>query len=833
MLEGCLLDSMVTTGGGDRGTQERESLCLAVAEWAAAGFAIILIRPDGSKAPLTKWKTIAEGSQPPPTVESLTDQIRKGLCDGIAVVTGVASGNAEMIELEGRAAERLDEIVMHAEATGVGHLLERLLSGCVEASPSGGMHFVFRVTDGPARGNTSLACRPDPTEPRGRLVLAETRGQGGYMIVAASFGRTHATGKPYAFLEGSPANTPTFTAAERDELHRLFRVIDEMPVAVEEEPHKEGRRGRDEGISDDDGRSPGDDFNYKATWDEVLPGWTRVATSPHPDGGVRVHWRRPGKTLGSSATTGGEGDWLFVFSTSTELPPEKALSKFAAFTYLNHGGDFGAAAAELVAQGFGTREEKVGGQRQPLQRYEPFPTDCLPAVLRDFIEAGATAASCDAAHIALPALAGVASAIGMSRQLKLKSSWRVPSILWTATVGDSGSKKSVGSGLALGPIEAIESQNERRFNRECRQHERQLNIWERETADWKRSKSRGPAPEKPESPASRRVMLDNATIEALAPLLKANPRGLLLAKDELKAWLGSFDRYAGSGTSGSDESHWLSTYNGRPMLVDRKTGKYPTIHVPRAAVSITGNIPPGILKRSMNKERRESGLAARFLMACPPRQRVQWTEATIPTEIERTYRMLFEELYKLQPLSFSDGEMQPVDVELNAEAKALFTAFYNQHNEEQLDLVGDLAAVWSKMEETAARIALVVHMVRSCSGEEGVDPGVLDETSMASGIRLATWFKNEMRRVYAILGESELEEENRRLVEWVCRNGGVTSVREVQQKCRWLKEPGRAEKALQSLVGSGLGTWESTQAEGGQRGRPGQRFVLADGSCLQ
>jgi putative DNA primase/helicase len=216
---------MVTTGGGDGGTKERESLCLAVAEWAAAGFAIILIRPDGSKAPLTIWKTIAEGSQPPPTVESLTDQIRKGLCDGIAVVTGVASGNAEMIEIEGRAAERLDEIVMHAEATGVGHLLERLLSGCVEASPSGGMHFVFRVTDGPALGNTSLACRPDPTKPRGRLVLAETRGQGGYMIVAASFGRTHDTGKPYAFLEGSPANTPTFTAAERDELHRLKAVV--------------------------------------------------------------------------------------------------------------------------------------------------------------------------------------------------------------------------------------------------------------------------------------------------------------------------------------------------------------------------------------------------------------------------------------------------------------------------------------------------------------------------------------------------------------------------------------------------------------------------------
>lgn len=835
MLNDSWSQSTTNRGRGLEDIFQRETLCRGAAAWIAAGYAVIPTRTDGSKASMVPWGSIADGTQAPPTIEALTHQIMSGQCDGIAIVAGVASGNAEVLEIEGRAIARYEEIVAHAAATGVSDLLDRLLNGYVESSPSGGRHFPFRVSDGPALGNTKLAKRPAPEEPQGVLILTETRGQGGIMVVAPSFGRTHDTGLPYTALTGCPANTPTFTMAERDELHRLFAVIDEMPIAEEQTPAA-GYRGHSTAMRHEGaGLSPGDDFNSRATWEEVLPGWTRVTTSTDPRGGVRVHWRRPGKSVGTSATTGGEGDWLYVFSTSTALPPEKALSKFAAFTYLNHDGDFSAAAADLSARGYGTARQVRDEQAAALQLYEPFPVDALPGVLKRFVEAGAAAASCDAAHIAMPMLAATAAAIGMSRQLKLKDSWPVPAILWTATVGDSGSKKSVGAAMALAPIEAIESRNERRHQRESQEHERALAEWEQQVSDWKKNKRRGPAPEKPTPPASSRVMVDNTTIEALAPLLKANHRGLLLAKDELKGWLGSFDRYASGTSSGADESHWLSMYNGRPMVIDRKTGRHPTIHVPRAAVSITGNIPPGILRRSFNKERRESGLAARFLMACPPRQRVHWNDATIPREVEDAYRQLFDELYRLRPLSFNDGEHQPVDVQISAGAKALYVAYYDAHNEEQVNLAGDLAAVWSKMEETAARLALVIHMVRYCSGEPGVDERTLDETSMAAGITLATWFKNEARRVYGILAETEGEEENRRLVEWVCRNGGVATVREVQQGCRWLKDGGRAEKALQALVEAGIGTWDPTGEQTGapQRGRPSRRFALAEGTCLR
>ena len=60
----------------------------------------------------------------------------------------------------------------------------------------------------------------------------------------------------------------------------------------------------------------------------------------------------------------------------------------------------------------------------------------------------------------------------------------------------------------------------------------------------------------------------DATVEAVAPILEANPRGVLLARDELAGWIRSFDRYAG-GKGGGDAAHWLSMHNGEAVVVDR------------------------------------------------------------------------------------------------------------------------------------------------------------------------------------------------------------------------------------------------------------------------
>jgi hypothetical protein len=459
--------------------------------------------------------------------------------------------------------------------------------------------------------------------------------------------------------------------------------------------------------------------------------------------------------------------------------------------------------------------------------FAPFPVDVLPQPVRGFVVAGAKAIGCCPSYIALPLLTALAAAIGNMRRLRLKHGWFVSPILWCAVVGESGTAKTPAFRLALRAIRERQRKALERYAEAMRGYEAELLHYEKALAEWKRDKKTTcEPPTKPEAPEAERCIVSDTTVEALAPLLLANPRGLLLARDELAGWIGSFDRYAG-GKGGADAAHWLSMHNGESIVVDRKTGIPRTIFVPQAAVCVCGGIQPAILHRALGIEHRESGLAARLLLTCPPRIAKRWTEADIDAAAEATIVRLVDRLYELQPTVNDDGDLRPVTVGLSPDAKAAWKAYYNDHAQEQTDLSGELSAAWSKLEEYAARLALVVHFVRWAGDDATMtNADFVDAASMAAGIRLATWFKGEARRVYAMLGESDDDRDRRRLIEWIGRKGGSATSREVQMGCRWLRDAGAAEAALDELAKDSWGVWRDspTTAKGG---RPARVFELS------
>ena len=196
-----------------------------------------------------------------------------------------------------------------------------------------------------------------------------------------------------------------------------------------------------------------------------------------------------------------------------------------------------------------------------------------------------------------------------------------------------------------------------------------------------------------------------------------------------------------------------------------------------------------------------------------PRRAKQWTESDIDPEIEAKVAQLFDRAYELQPVCDENGKTQPTNVTLSADAKALWVSYYNSHAKEQANLTGDLAAAWSKLEEAAARLALIIHFCRWAAKDTSLRfPDMLDAKSFGAGIELANWFKNEARRVYAMLAESTGDRDDRRLLEWIERRGGPVTAREVQQGCRWLQESGAADAALERLIKAERGHWHPKPA---------------------
>lgn len=329
---------------------DHDHLLDAARAWYDAGYTVIPTHEDGGKRPFGAWR---DYQQQRPTWEQVEAWLATGRYTGIGVLTGATSGGVEMIELEGpmsAAVERLQRVVAKAATYAeieLPELLARVARGCVEQSAGGGLHLFIRVTDGPALPNTKLAYALTST---GRKIVAETRGEGGFVVVAPTTGRNgHEPGTAYLFINGgSPDKTVNVTSEDRDLLHLV------ITLALNEDPDHDPHHPEPTTPTTTPlelGDSTFDDYRTRVTWRDILEpaGWT---WSHHADG--RDYWTRPGKAPkdGTSATTIEDGP-LYNFSGNAGLPEETGLSKPQVYAHLHHGGDLSAAARALRDLGYG------------------------------------------------------------------------------------------------------------------------------------------------------------------------------------------------------------------------------------------------------------------------------------------------------------------------------------------------------------------------------------------------------------------------------------------------------------------------------------------------
>ena len=459
----------------------------------------------------------------------------------------------------------------------------------------------------------------------------------------------------------------------------------------------------------------------------------------------------------------------------------------------------------------------------------PFPTRSLPKTVCDYLEEAAGAIGCDACYIGLPLLATLARAIGNKRTIMLKRTWTEPAIVWGALVGRSGTHKSPALQMATSALTLLQTEALAEHDGKLADYERDLMQYERCLAAWRQNRNTvEPPPRKTQEPVCNRYIVGDITIEALVHRLGSQFDGLLVVRDELAGWIDGMGQYKGG--KGSDTGHWLATWSGAPLTVDRKTGEQKTIHVPRAAVSIVGGIQPGILRRAIGREHLQDGLCARLLLAMPEPRPITWTEATVRPETEDALRLVFRQLLFIEPATDAAGNPAPLALELTPEARVVWIDYYNRHRNEMVGMDDDLAAAWSKLEAYAARFALIVQLCSWASGEAAAD--AIDQSSVCAGIALSDWFASEARRVYGLLSETDEVRKQRELVKWIHDRGGSVTVRDLQQHNRTYRaRADYAEAALARLVKSELATSHHVEA-GPRGGRPCTVYRLSEAAAV-
>lgn len=383
-------------------------------------------------------------------------------------------------------------------------------------------------------------------------------------------------------------------------------------------------------------------------------------------------------------------------------------------------------------------------------RWRPFPVHLLPEPLCSYVLGVAESIGCDPVYVAMPTMAVLSSLIAKTVKVRLTKTWTEPPILWCVTLGRSGTVKSPGYDLALGPLRSLQEQLYHEHRDEVEVYRRDMAVWDADMRQWKKDPESGDPPVEPEQPQLQRLYTSDVTIEALAVLMQNSKGAMLLARDELAAWLGSFDRYH----SAADAAQWIECYYAQPLVIDRKSA--PTIYVDRGAVCVTGTLQPATAKRCFGQRLYESGLVARLLMAWPPQRPKRWSEKELPKEIATSYFRLVQALYDIRRFAKPDRE-----IKLTPDALKVFGEFVNSHGQDTFDAHDDnVSAMLSKLEGYAARLALLIEHIRwAAGGDIGPGPSRIRIGSVKAALELVAWFSREEERIYRALRETDIDDD--------------------------------------------------------------------------
>ncbi|MEX2216178.1 MAG: DUF3987 domain-containing protein [Phycisphaeraceae bacterium] len=485
--------------------------------------------------------------------------------------------------------------------------------------------------------------------------------------------------------------------------------------------------------------------------------------------------------------------------------------------------------AEIEALADATGSATLLTPRPSAPGYKPFPHHALPEPMRAYIIPRSRRMDVDPIFLIAPALSMFAGAVGNSARVVVREGWIEPCCVWTGVLALPGSLKTQTQDAVIRPMLDAQRRADKEYDDRMREYEAACS--EREALKKQaKGKPANSLPPLPEEPVRRQWLVGDTTPEALAHVLKANPRGVVAVYDELGALFGGFGRYSKSGTGAEPGAAFFkSAFNGKTHIENRKgengRGKYIRIESP--LVSIAGALQPEAFQRLITRQYVEDGLASRFLWAWPPDRPGGWVDDVADdSDSGPAYAAAYARLCSIPLKIAADGALQPMNVGLSRPAQDLARSWVNDLRERIINAPdGAVRAALAKLKGMVFRVALLFHLTDWAATEVGSDPGAISRDTLRRAIVVVDWFADEAIRVYAMHQESSEEGEARRLRDWIAGREGTVTARELAHgQRRFRNDPDSAKRALDELVSACWGKWEDVQGEKG--GRPTERFRL-------
>ena len=402
--------------------------------------------------------------------------------------------------------------------------------------------------------------------------------------------------------------------------------------------------------------------------------------------------------------------------------------------------------------------------------------DIFPAPWAEWIGSAAEASGAPADYVALPLLAAAGALIGNARWVNPWNEWREPPALFVALIGLPSAGKSPALDTVMRPLSGIEADANTDMPERRREWDTAKEGAEARRDRWKgevktATKMGNPPPQRPidaaepAMPQRRRVFSTDPTPEKAARMSAANPRGLLLNRDELAGWMASMDRYSGGG----DRAFWLESYGGRAWAPDRVKDGDAEVSVPHLLWGIAGGIQPDRMA-SVLLAGDDDGMAARFLYTWPERRKPFRPGPTPDLHKAQTW------LARLHALPWTPTA--PILVPFAEEARHRLQGWRDEIPELEADAAGLFLSWLGKTPGFVVRVALILEHLAWAAGPDGAPPP--QEVSLHS-FEAALAFVKEYalpmaQRAFGEASRPQEERGARQIARWLLRQKPLPSI---------------------------------------------------------
>ncbi|MCR4300684.1 MAG: DUF3987 domain-containing protein [Sulfuricaulis sp.] len=432
----------------------------------------------------------------------------------------------------------------------------------------------------------------------------------------------------------------------------------------------------------------------------------------------------------------------------------------------------------------------------------------IPAPIAPYLLDAADARGIDPAQVVAQGPTVCAGLIRESIVLHMsEGGWRERTRLWCANVGEPSMRKGAGDDICQDFMKGLALAARAEHEAALKGYRRDHAVYEQEMAAFVRGKAKGEQgkePPEPERPASTRLWTEDITIQGMALQLANHSRGkIILSRDELAGWFGTFDAYRNSaGVGGQDRPVWLSAYEGKERWIDRAENGGTAIHVPSWSVCVVGGIQPSILAQIAAKLGHD-GMLQRFQIAISGPPHKESKRPISPAAVarwERVQRGLLAMIYAEE-----HGQIR-----LSPEADA----FRSECSDwllraQQSGLSPALSAAIGKWDGLLGRLALTWHCIHAADEGRAWPERVVPLSTVEAVWAYMQGFlwPHAMQFYEAVLGDGESRRANTELAGRILAHGitelTTTWLHRRWQRWRQLRQPHQKREVLEGLALSG------------------------------